>query len=237
MKEILKFIEQKKQDFVKLPLFKFMQDKSIDPKQRLSFAPCLVPLAMGFGELCNIAFRQEPTTNKIQELINKHTYEEHFHWQWLLEDIGKLGLDDSLRLTDAINLMWAEETKKNRAVCSFLGQYNFHADPVLRLVLIEVSEVTANVFFSITKTVAEELQKNTGQEYRYFGMCHLNVENTHTLGKKDAVVFLESIEITEETREKAFELVKLAFEAYTEAMNELLAYAKKQENSKLLQVA
>ncbi len=237
MKEVLDFIEQKKQDFAKLPLFKFMQDKSIDPKQRLSFAPCLVPLAMGFGELCNTAFRQEPTTNKIQELINKHTYEEHFHWQWLLEDIEKLGLDDSSPLTNAIKLMWAEETKKNRAVCSFLWQYNFQADPVFRLVLIEVSEVTANVFFSITETVAEELQKNTGQEYRYFGMSHLNVENTHTVHKKDAVLFLESIEITEETREKLFELVKLAFEAYTEAMNELLAYAKKQENSKILQLA
>ena len=36
MKEVLELIEKRKQEFAQLSLFKFMQDKSIDPIQRLA---------------------------------------------------------------------------------------------------------------------------------------------------------------------------------------------------------
>ena len=51
MKKVFASIEPKKNEFAKLPLFEFMRDLSIDPKQRLAWAPCAAPFVMSFGEL------------------------------------------------------------------------------------------------------------------------------------------------------------------------------------------
>ncbi len=59
MKEVLELIAQKQQEFAQLPLFKFMQDRRIAPRQRLAFAPCLAPFAMNFKDLNKYAFREE----------------------------------------------------------------------------------------------------------------------------------------------------------------------------------
>jgi len=229
MKEVLAFIENKKQDFAQLPLFDFMQDKSIHPRERLIFAPLIVPLAMGFGELCNNVFREEPTTDKIQSLINQHTYEEHFHWQWLLEDIDKLGLNDCLKLTDAMMFTCGEETQKSRAVCYRLYQYVFQADPIFKLVVMQVSEVAANVFFNISKPVALELKAITGQDYRYFGMCHMDKEENHQINTPSIVSFFEQLELTIEQKQKAINVAELTFQAYTEAMNSFMDFANQRK--------
>jgi hypothetical protein len=229
MKEVFALIKKRKQEFAQLPLFEFLQDKSIDPRQRLAFAPCLSPLVMGFGEICKSVFREEPTNNTIQAFINQHTYEEHTHWQWLLEDIQKLGLNDSLSFTDALKFFWGEETKKTRQVCPRMERYTFKSDPLARLIAVEVSEVTANVFFSLTEKVVQELQEITKKQYRYFGGNHVEAENNHNLNKHDVVHFLEEIQLTEEKRQELFELVDNFFEAYTESMDELLAYAKRHQ--------
>ena len=93
MKTLLDIIEKKNQEFAELPFFDYMKDESVEPRQKLAFAPVITPLALEFSELCKRVLRQEPTTNKIQEMVNRHTYEEHFHWQWLLEDMEKMGME------------------------------------------------------------------------------------------------------------------------------------------------
>ncbi|WP_243147099.1 hypothetical protein [Scytonema sp. UIC 10036] len=68
MNSIIQLIEEKKQDFSQVPLFKFMRDQSINHKKRLAWAPYAAPFIMNFGELNKYVFRQEPTTDPIQEL-------------------------------------------------------------------------------------------------------------------------------------------------------------------------
>ncbi|MCC5634340.1 hypothetical protein LC593_00445 [Nostoc sp. CHAB 5844] len=228
MQQVLALIENKKQDFAKLPLFDFMQNKNIHPKDRLSFAPLIVPLAMGFGELCNNVFREEPTSNKIQDLINKHTYEEHFHWQWLLEDIEKLELHHCKTLTDAMLFSFGENTLKSRTVCYQLYHHIFQADPIFKFVAMQVAEATANVFFNISQPVALELKEITGQDYRYFGMCHLHEEEHHQMNMPNIVSFFQQIELSYEQRQKAIGVAELTFEAYTEAMNSFMDFVNKQ---------
>jgi hypothetical protein len=227
MKEVLALIATKKQTFAQLPLFEFLQDRSIDPKQRLAFAPCLSPLVMGFGELCKTVFREEPTNDKLQALINQHTYEEECHWQWLLEDIQKLGLDKSQSFTDALRFLWGEETKKTRQVCSRMERYIYKSDPLRRLVVMEVAEAAANVFFSVTEQVVQELKGISKKNYRYFGGHHVDMENNHNLTTHDVVDYFEKIQLTEEQHQEFSELVDELFEAFTESMDELLAYAKR----------
>ena len=47
MKEVLELIEQKKQEFAKLPFFEYLRDESIDSRQRLVWALCYHPLGYG----------------------------------------------------------------------------------------------------------------------------------------------------------------------------------------------
>ena len=96
MKEVLASIEKKKQEFAKTRLFEFMCDRSIDPRQRLSFAPCFAPFAMSFGELNKSVFREEPTNDPLQAIVNEHTYEDARHWLWFLQDLETLGLNSSM---------------------------------------------------------------------------------------------------------------------------------------------
>ncbi len=226
MKEVLAFIQNKKHEFAELALFEYLQDQSIDPRQRLAFAPCLSPLVMGFADLWKDIFRQEPTNNKIQALINQHTYEEQYHWHWLLEDMQKLELNQSLTFNDALRFLWGEETQKTRQVCPKIERCIFRAEPLQKLVALEVSEATANVFFSMTQKAANELQGITKKQYRYFGGHHLGQENNHNINTHDVLRFFEEIPLTDDRRQEYFELVNQLFEAFAESMDELLAYAK-----------
>ena len=77
MQEIVAFIEQKKQEFAKLPLFDFLATKHIHPNQRLIFAPVLDPLAVGLSDLNKYVLRESSSNNKVQELIDKYTYKKN----------------------------------------------------------------------------------------------------------------------------------------------------------------
>ncbi|BAZ29799.1 hypothetical protein NIES4074_22460 [Cylindrospermum sp. NIES-4074] len=229
MKEVLDLIQKKKLEFAQAPLFKYMQDKSIHPKQRLSFAPCIVPLAMEFGEQCKYVFTEDVTTNELQKIINQHAREEHHHWQWLLEDLEKLGFNDLQSYSKSIKFLWGEETKKTRDVCRLTDLYTFQADPIYKLVAIQVAEVTANIFFTVAETVAEELQEITQKYYTYFGGCHLDKENSHQINQPEKWQIITQIQLSQEARQKAFEIVETLFQAYLDVMNEWLEFAKKQD--------
>ena len=105
-------------------------------------------------------------------------------------------------------------------------RYTEGDDPILKLVAIEVAEVTANVFFRATRPIALQLQATTGQELRYFGMCHNQVENTHTLHMPDSMQTLRNLEVSEETFQRSLEVVERGFEFFNELMQEFLVYAQ-----------
>jgi len=227
MKEVLALVEKRKQEFAQLPFFKFLQDKSIDPSQRLAWAPFLASFAMNFADLNQYVLRKEPATSKIQEIINKHTYEDDQHWEWFLQDLEKLQLNPSLKFTEALRFVWSEESWKIRQICHQIALHIFNADPLVVLAAVEAIEATGNVALSLTAKVAEELEQMTKQEYHYFGHFHFCVETGHTMGTDDMEQFIESIQLTEETRKQAFEVVEKVFEAFTEGVIELMAISEK----------
>ncbi|AFY66011.1 hypothetical protein [Geitlerinema sp. PCC 7407] len=226
MQAILELIEQKNQEYAQHPFFAYLADPEIDPYQKLSFAPVIAPLALEFGELCNRVFKQEPTTDPLQAMVNQHAEEEHFHWQWLIEDLEKLGIDYSMRFSDALKFIWSQHTRVARSMYYRFERYTEGDDPILKLVAIEVAEVTANVFFRATRPIALQLQATTGQELRYFGMCHNQVENTHTLHMPDSMQTLRNLEVSEETFQRSLEVVERGFEFFNELMQEFLVYAQ-----------
>lgn len=226
MEEVLALIEKKKQEFAKSGLFEFMRDKSINPRQRLAFAPCVAPFVMSFGELNKYVFREEPTNDPIQEIVNKHSYEDDHHWLWFLEDLETLGINRTLKFSDALNFVWSEETKASRWVTYQIFRYAFGASPIAKLAILEVIEATGNVFFSTAAPIAEELRTITQKEFLYFGCFHLKVENNHSKDLPQQRRLIENIQLTIESRQEAFEVVENLFEAFTKLTNELLVYAK-----------
>ena len=85
MQKIVGFIEEKKQEFAKLPLFEILANKHIHPNQRLIFAPVLDPLAVGLSDLNKYVLRESSSNNKVQELVNKYTYKKNYYWHGYLE--------------------------------------------------------------------------------------------------------------------------------------------------------
>ncbi|WP_335153100.1 hypothetical protein [Nostoc sp.] len=131
-----------------------------------------------------------------------------------------------MRFSDAVRFLWSEDTKVSRSMFPIFERYTRGADPIIRLVAIEVSEVTANVFFRSTMSAALQLQQITQTEFRYFGTRHNHIENTHTLHTPASMQIMKEIEVSEEVRQQALELIDVAFEYFTDLVNEFLVYIK-----------
>ncbi len=226
MKKVLALIEKKKQEFASSGLFEFMRDQSIDPRQRLAFAPCIAPFAMSFGEFNKYVFREEPTNDPLQEIVNNHAYEDEDHWLWFLEDLETLGINRYVKFSDALNFLWKEETQGSRWVSHQIFRSAFGASPITKLAILEVIEATGNVFFSTAAPIAQELRTITQKEFLYFGCFHLAVETGHTTGTPEVDQLIKNIQLSEETRQEAFKIVENLFEVFTELTDELLVYAK-----------
>ncbi|MGB6296213.1 MAG: hypothetical protein WBF90_08505 [Rivularia sp. (in: cyanobacteria)] len=222
MKEVLAHIEKKKQEFARLPLFEYMRDTSIDPRQRLAWVPYVTPLAMGFGDLWKYVLRREPTTDAIQKMINKHTREDENHWKWFPQDIKALGFYESFDFSDSIEFIWSKDTEKARLLCMQIAMLTNNVESQVLLAAIESVEATANIAFSTTAQVANELKQITCKNYHYFGDVHLIEDSTHSTFEKENRKFIESIDLTEKQKTECFEIVDKLFYLFSECLNEII---------------
>lgn len=227
MKEVLALIEVQKEEYTNLPLFQFLDNKTIDPKQRLGFAPCIAHFIMSFGDLNKYVFREKETVTKAQQIINEHTLEDDHHWPWFVTDLEKLGFNQNMSFTQVLRFLWSEQTKVSRQLSYFLSAYTLQADPIMKIIAIEAIEATGNVLFSRTAKIASELTAITQQDYIYFGEFHFNLETGHAMGEHDGEEYIEQIELTDAQRQEAYEMVKKIFSIFTDWTNELLTYALK----------
>ncbi|NJO31712.1 MAG: hypothetical protein HC874_32305 [Richelia sp. SL_2_1] len=229
MKEVLTLIKKKKLEFAQVPFIKFLQDKSIDPRQRLAWSPAFAPFAMSFKDFNRSVLRREPADSLLQEMVNQHSYEDGRHWVWFLQDMKVMGYDNPINYTDILKFLWGEETQKVRQMAyDLFAICTFEEDILMKLVVVESIEATGNVALFEIAQVAKELQEITKQHHPYFGESHFAKETGHIQAQMDDVEhFVESIELTEAQREKALILVEKVFVDFTEAMNEMLVFAQK----------
>jgi chorismate-pyruvate lyase len=226
MEEILAFIEKKKFEFSQLPFFEYLRDQNISPKQRLAFAPCAAPFIMSFGELNRTVFRDEPTNDPIQKIINKHTYEDDHHWLWFLEDLEKLDLNPNKPFTEVLSFLWSEETRASRQVAYELYRCAVKASPIQKLMIIESVEATGNAALQASSQVVRELQVLTKQkEYNFFGASHLIVDTGHAYCSPKAKQLVGSIQIGGNDKREYLKLIEHIFEVFEEFVDELLTYA------------
>lgn len=224
--DILDVVETKKAEFAQAPLFEFMQDSSISPLQRLGFSPCIAHFIMSFGDLNKYVFRDESSNDRVQNLINEHTYEDDHHWHWFLRDLQVLGFDQPKSFVETLRFLWGNETCRTRQLSYQLSACTLNADPIVKLAAIEAIEATGNVLFSHTTRVVQELRSITQQDYIYFGQFHLTVETGHAVGDDNTELELASIALSSETKQQALEVVDHVFELFTAWLDEMLTYAK-----------
>jgi hypothetical protein len=226
MEELLALIKEKQQKFARIPFYEYLRDTKIDPNERMAFAPCFAFFVMSFSELNRDILRVEPTTDPIQALVNHHTYEDEDHWIWFLEDLKKLGYDESIKFTEALRFLWSDETRVQREVVRWMFEAGASASPIHRVIFIESIEATADIFLEATQAIASELQILDGRDCRYFGDMHTIVDSSHTMYTDDSQKFLNSIQLTPEEKEEALRIIDKTFDMFTLIMSDLLAHIK-----------
>jgi hypothetical protein len=226
MQRILNWVDLRKQRYAEHPLFTYMRNTQIEPRQRLAFAPCMAHFIMSFADLNQHIWRKEPATNLLDLCVNEHTYEDDHHWPWFLADYQKLGFDQSAPFTNHLRFLWSNELKITRQLSYQLAAYTLDATSLQKLIAIEAIEATGNVLFDLTRQVAAELQAIDGREYQYFGHFHFQKETGHSRGSTDIVTMLEEMILTEADYQTARLLVDKVFDLFTAWADELLSFAK-----------
>lgn len=226
MQEILVYVEKKKQEFAQLPLFDFMQNRSLSPRQRLSFAPCMTHYVMSFGDLNKYVFPVSKSDDPLQKIINEYAFEDSDHWQWFIVDLERLEFNPHWNFTQSLKFIWSEETKITRQIAYQIAGYTLQAEPVIKLAVIEALEAMGKVFFTRSLSIASELQAITKKQYIYFGNSHLQAEDEHAMFTREIRKVLIGIELTSSQLQQGFDVVDRMFNIFSQWTNELLKYAE-----------
>jgi hypothetical protein len=223
MKDVLRHIFGKKRSYELLPLFQWMRDGRLSARERLAFYPCMAPFILSFGDLNKFVLRAERPGDLYQDMVNTHTLEDDHHWPWYLEDFAKLGFDAELRGTEWMNFLWGAETQQNRVLMARLTALISGTTSVERLIIIEAIEETGNVLFSNILPLAEQMEQELGEQLRYCGSFHFNLESGHAVGADHKA--LANISLSEHERARALAMVDEVYSAFEDWTHELLAYA------------
>jgi hypothetical protein len=225
MRAVLNAIFKAKRDYEKLPLFEFMRDESMTPRERLAFYPCMAPFILAFGDLNKYVMRAEHSADPYQQLVNAHTFEDDHHWPWYLEDLTTLGFDTTRTTTETLRFLFSDALQVNRMLSARLAHLLYAATPLERLVIIEAIEETGNVLFALTVKLARRIEERERVTLRYLGDFHFALETGHAMGGGDDHRVLAAAHLDDVQRARCLVLVADVFECFEDWTNELLAFA------------
>jgi hypothetical protein len=224
VKEVLRYIFDRKRTYNQLPLFEWMRNEQLSPKQRLAFYPCMAHFIMSFGDLNKFVLREDRPGDSFQDMVNAHTAEDDHHWPWYLEDFTKLGFDAQMSGTDWMNFLWGEETQQNRILLARLTSLIKSTNSLERLVVIEAIEETGNVLFSTMLPIAVAVEQEIGQQLRYCGPFHFELESGHAVGADHRA--LVSVKLDAAARARCRAMIDEVYSAFEGWTHELLRYAQ-----------
>jgi len=217
-------MEERRRAFAREPFQEFLKDDALSPDARLSFAFGLTHWVMSFIDVCGLVLREEPATSRFQELVNQHAKEDAHHYQWFLDDLRALGYDPTVRLTDAVRILFGKGLERSRLLTCRLAHLGYRASPLQKLVLIYCMEATADVGIRNTSRVARAWMAAHGAKLAYFGASHVVAEEAHEIHDEAIVRMLEETVIDEATADELTRVVDEAFDAFTDLTAELLRF-------------
>lgn len=230
MKAVIERLEQKTLEFARLPLFEFLRDGRVDPRKRLSFAPSVAHFVMSFADLYSFVLQAHPATDEYQKLVNAHAQEDAEHWRWFLDDLEKLGFDETVRFTDALRFVWSKPTENTRALTYKMCQLGCGKSSLEKLVLVHVIEAAGKVTVDGVSAVGTEYWKQTGKKLVYLGPHHLATESDHTLEDADVHRGIEAIVVSNEQLPTLLAIVDEGFAAFTSFAADMLQSAQNERH-------
>jgi len=225
MKQVFEHISARSACYAQSPMFVYLRDDRVDSRKRLEFVPWLSHFVMTFADLYNFFLLEQPVTDRYQELVNTHLAEESSHWKWFLTDLETLGLNPTLKFTDALRLLWGSETVKTRALAYEVCKLSAGLSPLEKLVMVHAIEATGRVALEALVPVGNELGQTSGRKLVYFGQHHLDTERQHTVEENGTRQFLESIVVSDYDISRFCEIVDKVFAHFTDFADEAFARA------------
>lgn len=213
MKQVFEHIERKSAEYTREPLFGYLSDPAIGARDKLKLVPSAAHFIMTFADICQMVLRVDPPRDRYEALINAQTAEESAHWRWYLADLTSLGMDPTLRFTDALRFLWSDQTTKTRALAYELCKLCGELDSLERLVMVQATEATGRITIEALTRVGTELE-GEGHKLVFFGSRHLESELAHTLDEDEVRASLEAIALDAARRTQLCQVVDRVFEHF-----------------------
>lgn len=151
---------------------------------KLKFVPRMLFFVMGFKDLMQLV-RYENATTKEEQSVNIHSDEDSNHWEWYLRDLSYInGWFKNTDSHDLISEIWDEKSLDvRRAIYLFSSYMHTFQDPIARMLMVEVLEMTFDKFKEAIHPVLKE--SDLYDQLEYFGKKHQETEENHTTGISD----------------------------------------------------
>ena len=216
MKSVMRELAQAKRHYSTLPLFDYMCDDTIAPRDRLAFVPFLAPYLLARTDLVNAMVREQPTDDSLEDLVNQRARDEEHRLSWYLEDLRKLGFDNATSVTQSLRVWMRNDTRCVRTLGLRLAQAVHGATPLEKLVLLQAIDATDEVLFELTAKAGAGIFPAGGPELRFFGRTRA----------APRLLVLEAIALAPLERMRYLDLAFRVFDMFTDASAELLALAR-----------
>jgi hypothetical protein len=229
MQAIISRIDVKQKEYENHAFFtQLLSNQNIPGQRRLSWAPSIIPFIMGYSDINKYIFRKEKDVGQaepLQALLNAHTYEEDFHWQWMLNDLGLLDADKKMSLSDAVRVMWSDDLKHSRRLCLELAALAVNAPTYCVFAMVESIEAVSITIFKHCQGIAT----GNGKECEFFGKKHYVAESSHSI-KSPEFTASKLPTLSDMERIEALAMVERVFALFDEWSHSLLRYAGENED-------
>ncbi|MGW1506718.1 hypothetical protein ACWCQW_51410 [Streptomyces mirabilis] len=224
MQKVIDYIEEHRKSYENHEFFtRLLADESLPGERRLAWGPSVVPFIMGYSDLNKYVFRKDECDarpDQLQALLNAHTYEEDFHWQWMLTDLEKLGADSSMPLSDATRVLWSADFSHSRRLCLELAALAAGAPTYAVFAMVESIEAVSITIFTHCRGIALQ----DGRECEFFGTKHYMAEASHSI-KSPEVEEKSLPSLDDAQREEAKRMVDRTFSLFDNWSGSLLRFA------------
>ncbi|MTD57459.1 hypothetical protein [Amycolatopsis pithecellobii] len=224
MQKVVDYIEERRKSYENHDFFsRLLANESLPAEKRLAWGPSVVPFIMGYSDLNKYVFRKEEggaQSDQLQVLLNAHTYEEDFHWQWMLTDLEKLEADKVMPLSDTARVLWGADFKHSRRLCLELAALAAAAPTYAVFAMVESIEAVSITIFRHCQGIT----LRDGRECEFFGTKHYLAEASHGIKSPEVEEErLPSLDATQRT--EAIRMVDRVFSLFDDWSAALLRLA------------
>ena len=209
------------------PFFEWLHTDAAPLEERLQFAPMGAYFIMQFRDMNRWVLRFPQPRDEFEWVVNFGTYEDEKHSRLFLEDWHKLRLDQRLGWRASDTLWWLflspdQEVFRRSGIEFTALAVEDGEDALIRFGHSEAGEATGHVMLDNSSKIATMLSEETGEDYRYFGSYHLDLETGHVANIEGV---FEEATLDPGRRAKAKELCGRMFDIFERVFDAFHAYA------------